>query len=406
MVAVDHNVRSSALPTVDSENFLGAVSAVEYLIGLGHRRIGFVAGRADLESARLREAAYRHALERAGIAFDPKLVREGGFQPETAHEATNGLLALEVPPTAIFAANDAMALAVMSAATARGLSIPGDLSVIGFDNVPESALTTPPLTTVEQPIRQMGVEAVRISGRCSRTRRGRPSGWCCPRGSSSASRAGRSEPRRFASSDNSGMTTLENRPNTALLVIDVQNGVVEGATSATPSSRTSAASSRRRGRSRSPWSGCSTPASSSREAATKWRIVPELTPGDAEPLVEKNYGDSFEDTTLETVLSGLGVGRLVVVGAQTDACVRSTLHGAFARGYDAILVSDAHTTEDLTEWGAPPPDQVIAHTNLYWSDQTAPGERPGRSRPGMSISAGLRRTDRAQFTEDELLHQR
>ena len=108
-----------------------------------------------------------------------------------------------------------------------------------------------------------------------------------------------------------------------------------------------------------------------------WRIVPELTPGDAEPLVEKNYGDSFEDTTLETVLSDLGVGRLVVVGAQTDACIRSTLHGAFVRGYDAILVGDAHTTEDLTAWGAPPPDQVIAHTNLYWGDQTAPGRTAG-----------------------------
>ena len=108
-----------------------------------------------------------------------------------------------------------------------------------------------------------------------------------------------------------------------------------------------------------------------------WRIVPELTPGDAEPLVEKNYGDSFEDTTLETVLSGLRVGRLVVVGAQTDACIRSTLHGAFARGYDATLVSDAHTTEDQTEWGAPPPDKVIAHTNLYWKYQTAPGRTAG-----------------------------
>ncbi|HEY5876302.1 MAG TPA: isochorismatase family protein [Ilumatobacteraceae bacterium] len=104
----------------------------------------------------------------------------------------------------------------------------------------------------------------------------------------------------------------------------------------------------------------------------EWRIVPELTPVDAEPLVEKHYGDSFEDTTLETVLSGLEVGRLVVVGAPTDACVRSTLHGAFVRGYDATLVSDAHTTEDQTAWGAPPPGQVIAHTNLYWKYQTAP----------------------------------
>ena len=117
--------------------------------------------------------------------------------------------------------------------------------------------------------------------------------------------------------------------------------------------------------------------SSWRRGATEWRIVPELAPDDAEPLIEKRYGDSFEDTNLETVLEGLGVGRVVVVGAQTDACIRSTLHGAFVRGYDATLVSDAHTTEDLTEWGAPPPEQVIAHTNLYWAYQTAPGRKAG-----------------------------
>jgi nicotinamidase-related amidase len=109
----------------------------------------------------------------------------------------------------------------------------------------------------------------------------------------------------------------------------------------------------------------------------EWRIVPELHPDEAEPLIEKNYFDSFEDTPLETVLSGLGVGRLVVVGAQTDACIRSTLHGAFVRGYDATLVSDAHTTEDQTEWGAPSPELVIAHTNLYWGQQTAPGRTAG-----------------------------
>jgi hypothetical protein len=67
----------------------------------------------------------------------------------------------------------------------------------------------------------------------------------------------------------------------------------------------------------------------------------------------------------------------MVVGAQTDACIRSTLHGALVRGYDATLVSDAHTTEDLTQWGAPPPEQVIAHTNLYWGEQTAPGRTAG-----------------------------
>lgn len=119
---------------------------------------------------------------------------------------------------------------------------------------------------------------------------------------------------------------------------------------------------------------------SDEELATEgdpWRLVPELSRADAEPLVEKNYGDSFEDTSLGTVLADLGVGRLVVVGAQTDVCIRSTLHGAMVRGYDAALVSDAHTTGDLTALGAPPPDQVIAHTNLYWTYQTAPGRTAG-----------------------------
>jgi nicotinamidase-related amidase len=173
------------------------------------------------------------------------------------------------------------------------------------------------------------------------------------------------------------MTTLENRPKTALLVVDVQKGVVEGAAErdAVVANVGSLVEKARREQVRVVWVQ-----HSSEQLATgsdKWRIVPELTPHDAEPLVEKRYGDSFEDTTLETVLEGLGVGRLVVVGAQTDACIRSTLHGAFVRGYDATLVSDAHTTEDLTEWGAPPPGQVIAHTNLYWSYQTAPGRTAG-----------------------------
>jgi isochorismate hydrolase len=94
-------------------------------------------------------------------------------------------------------------------------------------------------------------------------------------------------------------------------------------------------------------------------------------------LVPKKFGDSFEDTDLEEVLAKAEVGRLVVTGAQTDACIRSTIHGAFARGYDVMLVGDAHTTEDLSAWGAPPPDKVIAHTNLYWRDQAAPGRTAG-----------------------------
>ena len=173
------------------------------------------------------------------------------------------------------------------------------------------------------------------------------------------------------------LTTLENRPNTALLVVDVQNGVVRGAhgRDAVVANVGSLVQKARRERVPVVWVQHSD--EQLVRGSEDWRIVPELTPDDAEPLVEKNYGDSFEETTLETALAGLGVGRLVVVGAQTDACIRSTLHGASVRGYDATLVSDAHTTEDQTAWGAPPPDQVIAHTNLYWTYQTAPGRTAG-----------------------------
>jgi nicotinamidase-related amidase len=173
------------------------------------------------------------------------------------------------------------------------------------------------------------------------------------------------------------MTTLENRPNTALLVIDVQNGVVAGAyeRDAVVANVDSLVEKARREQVPVVWVQHND--GQLARGSDDWRIVPELTRGDAEPLVEKSYADSFEDTTLETVLSGLGVGRLVVVGAQTDECIRSTLHGAVVRGYDATLVEDAHTTEDLTEWGAPPPDKVIAHTNLYWSNHKAPGRTAG-----------------------------
>ena len=173
------------------------------------------------------------------------------------------------------------------------------------------------------------------------------------------------------------MTTLENRPNTALLVIDVQTGVVNGnhERDAVVANIGTLVDKARREQVPVVWVQHNDGGLA--RGSDEWRIVPELSPDESEPLVEKSYGDSFEDTTLETVLSGLGVGRLVVVGAQTDMCIRSTLHGALARGYDATLVADAHTTEDLSEYGAPTPDKVIAHTNLYWSGQRAPGRTAG-----------------------------
>jgi len=169
------------------------------------------------------------------------------------------------------------------------------------------------------------------------------------------------------------MTTLENRPNTALLIVDAQNGALERAHERDLIVANVGSLVERARRQGVPVIWVQHSDEHVARESRAWRIVTELTPAEAEPLVEKNYSDSFEATTLESVLSRLGVGRLVVVGAQTDWCVRSTLHGAVARGYDTTLVSDAHTTEDQTEWGAPSPDKVIAHTNLYWAYQTAPG---------------------------------
>ena len=191
------------------------------------------------------------------------------------------------------------------------------------------------------------------------------------------------------------MTTLENRPRTALIVIDVQNGVVGEA-----HDRDNVVAT------------IGTLVDKARSAdvdvvwvqhhdeglaqdSEDWQLVPELAPQGAEPLVHKAYGDSFEETDLESVLAERGIGRLVVTGAQTDQCIRSTLHGAITRGYDATLVADAHTTEDLSAYGAPPPDQVIAHTNLYWKYHTAPGRTAGTVEAAEVDFASLSRAESA-----------
>ena len=176
------------------------------------------------------------------------------------------------------------------------------------------------------------------------------------------------------------MSTFPDRPNTALLVIDVQNGVVDGAYNrdgVIANIRTLVERARSEG---VPVVWIQHSSGELQEGTEGWAYVPELVRRDPEPLVHKTYGDSFEDTDLEEVLAERGIGTLVVTGAQTDACVRSTIHGGLVRGYDVTLVGDAHTTEDLTEWGAPPPDQVIAHTNLYWDEQRAPGRKGGTVR--------------------------
>ena len=169
------------------------------------------------------------------------------------------------------------------------------------------------------------------------------------------------------------MTTLRDRPNTALLVIDVQNGVVAKAHDRDGVIKNINTVVDKARAEDVPVIWVQHSDDDLPQGSEPWEYVPELSRQETEPLVHKNYGDSFEATDLEALLAERGVGRLIVTGAQTDACIRSTLHGAFVRGYDVTLVGDAHTTEDLSQYGAPPPDQVIRHTNLYWKYQGAPG---------------------------------
>ena len=174
------------------------------------------------------------------------------------------------------------------------------------------------------------------------------------------------------------MTTLPDRPNTALLVIDVQNGIVAGAYNRDGVIRNISTLIDKARAENAPvlWVQHSDDGDLSR-GSESWQYVPELVLGESEPVVHKRYADSFEDTDLEKLLAEQRVGRLVVAGAQTDECIRSTIHVAFTRGYDVTLVGDAHTTEDLTEYGAPRPEQVIAHTNLYGQYHKAPGRQAG-----------------------------
>ncbi|MDL4821726.1 isochorismatase family protein [Actinomadura opuntiae] len=169
------------------------------------------------------------------------------------------------------------------------------------------------------------------------------------------------------------MTTLPDRPNTALIVIDVQNGVMAHAHQRGTVITNIAALVDKARAENVPVIWVQHSDAELRQGTDAWRYVPELARRAPEPLVHKNYGDAFEGTDLEHVLAGAGIGRLVVTGAETDACIRSTIHGAFTRGYDVTLVADAHTAPDNSEWGAPPPGQVIAHTNLYWRYHRAPG---------------------------------
>jgi len=169
------------------------------------------------------------------------------------------------------------------------------------------------------------------------------------------------------------MTSFSNRPNTALVVVDVQNDVVANAHDRDAVVANIATLVDKARAELVPIIWVQHSSDELPQGATGWQYVPVLPQLEAEPMVHKRHGDSFEDTTLEAELAQRGVGRVVVAGAQTDACIRATLHGAFVRGYDTVLVGDAHTTEDFSQYGLPPADKVIAHTNMYWTWQTGPG---------------------------------
>jgi LacI family transcriptional regulator len=162
IVAIDPHTGPDGPASVAVRNIDGARAATEHLIALGHRRIGHLRGRTDLESAHQREAGYRRALEAAGIPVDPALVIDGGYRAASATDGAHALLDLPARPTAVFAANDLTAIEMIRVAAERGLSTPGDLSVVGFDDVPQAASSIPQLTTVRQPLLDMGAAAVRV----------------------------------------------------------------------------------------------------------------------------------------------------------------------------------------------------------------------------------------------------
>lgn len=156
VVAVDFNHDNPTYPGVISTNRQGALAATQHLIELGHRRIGFIGGRPELWSSMRRLQGYEDAHKMAGLEVQPELVVEGDYSLELGYACAKRLLELPEPPTAIFATNDQSAFGVLQAASENGVRVPEDLSVVGFDNIRESAITTPPLTTVDQSLLQMG----------------------------------------------------------------------------------------------------------------------------------------------------------------------------------------------------------------------------------------------------------
>ncbi|MEU2508486.1 LacI family DNA-binding transcriptional regulator [Streptomyces sp. NPDC007863] len=162
LVVIDPiDLPGNGVPSVGATNWAGGLAATEHLLELGHRRIAAIGGRKEMLCSQARIDGYRAALERAGIEVDRALIRFGDFQHEGGFRCAQELLALPEPPTAVFAGSDQQAMGVYEAARQGGLSIPGDLSVVGFDDLPMCDWLSPPLTTVRQPLEEMGRVAAR-----------------------------------------------------------------------------------------------------------------------------------------------------------------------------------------------------------------------------------------------------
>jgi len=160
IVSVDPHVANPNYPSISATNYQGAVDAMEYLLSLGHRRIGFISGRQELDSAERRMQAYQDAMQNAGVDIDPHLIATGDYTTRTAYECTKQLLSSLEPPTAIFAANDQSAIGLYEAAKELGIRIPDELSVVGFDNISEAKYMG--LTTVDQRLAEMGYIATQM----------------------------------------------------------------------------------------------------------------------------------------------------------------------------------------------------------------------------------------------------
>ncbi len=161
-VLIDHHGTGRDCPAVGATNWQGAYNATEYLIKLGHKRIGFITGSMDMGCSVDRLEGYRSALRTYHISEIKELIFEGTFEQPDGYAGTNAFLDLPNPPTAIFASNDVMAMGVMEAVRNRRLRIPDDISVVGFDDIPQASLTHPALTTVNQPLEKMGRVSTQI----------------------------------------------------------------------------------------------------------------------------------------------------------------------------------------------------------------------------------------------------